>query len=94
MVAQCRENARFGQIETQLTHRFPQHVQIIRARLIPHVVRRQIARPDHEVDVLKKSGRGRHRQTSYSTWVFPAFNSILIINVYCYHDFNYKCDTM
>ena len=57
VVAQCWENTRFGQVEAELTHRLPQHVQIIRARLVPDVVRRQIARPDDEINVLHEPER-------------------------------------
>ena len=52
VVAQRWEYSRFGQVEAQLTYRFPQHVQVIRTWLVPHVVRRQISRPDHEINIL------------------------------------------
>ena len=54
VVAQRRKYARLREVEGELAHRFPQHVQIVRPCLVPDVVRRQVTRPDDEINVLKK----------------------------------------
>lgn len=52
MIAQGGENSRIGKVEGQLAHSFTQNVEIVVACLIPDVVRRQIARPNDEIDIL------------------------------------------
>jgi hypothetical protein len=52
VIAQGGENSRIGKVEGQLADSFTQNVKIVVACLIPDVVRRQIARPNDEIDIL------------------------------------------
>ncbi len=52
VIAQGGENSSIGKVEGQLADSFTQNVEIVVAGLIPDVVRRQIARPNDEIDIL------------------------------------------
>lgn len=71
MITQGWENARVGEEVSELAHRFSEHVQIVVAGLIPDVVRRQIARPYNEINVLgsKRSVTGKEKSKRLPLWV-------------------------
>ena len=52
MIAQGWKDASIREIVGQLSDCFSQHVQIVVPRLIPDVVRRQIARPNDKINIL------------------------------------------
>ncbi len=90
MIAEGGEDAGLGEVVVQLAHRFAQHVQVGRTRLVPHVVRRQIARPNDVVDVLRPANNNQSlvivaRLINFS-WVeiTPAHHKTIRPESYCH----------